>query len=152
MQLFLLSACYFRISNQSCMMHRVVACIRYWYPSLINPIAWLKVVVKALYWSLNTSLIYGIDDLLKYVISVVEHWELNEVWTELLNSWGNEIYMKVLPAYSVQSQAHISYVLPHLHRSWYLINWNFCQSCTKCLILVIQGAFTHNYHFGGWWL
>jgi hypothetical protein len=26
---------------------------------------------------------------------VVEHNDLNAVWTELLNSWGNEIYMKV---------------------------------------------------------
>jgi hypothetical protein len=52
------------------------------------------------YLGLDTLLTYGIDDLLKYVISVVEHWELNAVWTELLNSWGNEIYMKVLPPYS----------------------------------------------------
>ena len=29
------------------------------------------------------------------IVSVVEHKDLNAVWTELLNSWGNEIYMKV---------------------------------------------------------
>ena len=31
---------------------------------------------------------------------VAEEPELNDIWTDLLNSWGNEIYMKVSSIYA----------------------------------------------------
>lgn len=64
-------------------------------------------------------LLSTIENYLHWTVSVVEHKDLNEVWTELLNSWGNEIYMKVCVLdtsvfYSLSSvcmlQKKISYV------------------------------------------
>lgn len=55
-----------------------------------------KQVVKS-----HPTLTYiGTSELAGLVTSqVVEHNDLNAVWTELLNSWGNEIYMKGIQLY-----------------------------------------------------
>uniref|UniRef100_A0A7I4B992 RCK N-terminal domain-containing protein n=1 Tax=Physcomitrium patens TaxID=3218 RepID=A0A7I4B992_PHYPA len=61
-----------------------------------------KQVVKS-----HPSLTYiGTSDLTGLVTSqVVEHRELNAVWTELLNSWGNEIYMKGIQLYIKEGES-----------------------------------------------
>jgi len=43
----------------------------------------------------SLKLRFATDNRFLWTVSVIEHKELNAVWTELLNSWGNEIYMKV---------------------------------------------------------
>ncbi|CAM6026874.1 unnamed protein product [Sphagnum balticum] len=60
-----------------------------------------KQVVKS-----HSSLTYIGTSVLSGLVTsqVVEHAELNAVWTELLNSWGNEIYMKGIELYVMEGE------------------------------------------------
>jgi hypothetical protein len=60
-----------------------------------------KQVVKS-----HSSLTYIGTSVLSGLVTsqVVEHAELNAVWTELLNSWGNEIYMKGIELYMMEGE------------------------------------------------